>query len=87
MHSAVSKGAAEGQSFLQYVEFLSQKGYVPPDGKGWVDHIRERGNEANHEIKIMSVDDAQSLIQFTEMLLKLVFEFPKKVPPKPPGKT
>ncbi len=49
---------------------------------GWVDHIRERGNEANHEITIMSADDAQSLIQFTEMLLKLVFEFPKKMPVK-----
>jgi Domain of unknown function (DUF4145) len=83
MHIAVTKGAKEGESFLQYVEFLSQKGYVPPDGKGWVDHIRERGNEANHEIKIMSADDAQSLIQFSEMLLKLVFEFPKKVPVKP----
>ena len=83
MHIAVSKGAEEGKSFLQYVEFLSQKGYVPPDGKGWVDHIRERGNEANHEIKIMSADDAESLIQFSEMLLKLVFEFPKKVPIKP----
>src|SRR2546428_1800597 len=74
MHIAVEKGAPEGQTFLQYVEYLSEKGYVPPDGKGWVDYIRKKGNEANHEIKIMSVGDASDLITFSEMLLKFVYE-------------
>jgi len=54
MNIAVSKGAAEGLSFIEYVEYLSIKNYVPPGGKEWVDHIRTKGNEANHEIKIMS---------------------------------
>jgi hypothetical protein len=76
MHIAVSKGAAEGKSFVEYVEFLSSKGYVPPDAKGWVDHIRTKGNEANHEIVIMSEEEAKDLIAFVEMLLKLIFEFP-----------
>jgi DNA-directed RNA polymerase subunit RPC12/RpoP len=49
MHVAVSKGAMENQSFIEYVEFLSSKGYVPPDAKVWVDHIRTKGNEANHQ--------------------------------------
>ena len=80
MHLAVEKGAPTGKSFLEYVEYLAQKGYVPPDGKGWVDHIRKKGNEANHEIKIMAEADAQDLIAFSEMLLKFVFEFPAKVP-------
>ena len=85
MHLAVEKGASEGKSFLQYVEYLSDKGYVPPDGKGWVDYIRTKGNEANHEIKIMSRDDAKDLITFSEMLLKFVYEFPAKVKPPPPA--
>jgi len=83
MHIAVAKGAPTNKSFLEYVEYLSDKNYVPPDGKGWVDYIRTKGNEANHEIKIMSVDDAKDLITFSEMLLKFVYEFPAKV--KPPG--
>jgi Domain of unknown function (DUF4145) len=83
MHIAVTKGADAGRSFISYVEFLSDKGYVPPDGKGWVDHIREKGNEANHEIKIMAAGDAESLIQFLEMLLKFIYEFPKRVPARP----
>jgi Domain of unknown function (DUF4145) len=76
MHVAVSKGAKEGKNFIDYVEFLSTKGYVPPDAKGWVDHIRTKGNEANHEIVIMSEEEAKDLISFAEMLLKLVYEFP-----------
>jgi hypothetical protein len=85
MHLAVEKGAPQGKNFLEYVEYLAQKGYVPPDGKGWVDHIRKKGNEANHEIKIMSEADAKDLIAFSEMLLKFVYEFPSKVPPPPPA--
>jgi hypothetical protein len=85
MHIAVEKGADKGKSFLEYVDYLSQKGYVPPDGKGWVDHIRTKGNEANHEIKIMSPADAGDLISFAEMLLKFVYEFPAKM--KPPSPT
>lgn len=81
MHLAVAKGASAGKSFLEYVEHLSAQGYVPPDGKGWVDHIRSKGNEANHEIKIMTDIDAQDLLAFSEMLLKFVYEFPAKVVP------
>lgn len=82
MNIAVARGASEGKKFIEYVEFLSEKGFVPPDGKGWVDHIREKGNDATHEIKIMSRPDAEDLITFSEMLLKFIFEFPSRVPKK-----
>ncbi|MGB2862249.1 MAG: DUF4145 domain-containing protein [Sedimentisphaerales bacterium] len=83
MHIAVEKGAKEGIHFIEYVEYLSKSGYVPPDGKGWVDHIRKKGNEANHEITIMSKGDALDLISFSEMLLRFIYEFPMRIPPKP----
>lgn len=76
MHIAVAKGDDSGKSFIEYVEYLSAKGYVPPDAKTWVDHIRTKGNEANHEIVIMSEEEAKDLISFSEMLLKLIYEFP-----------
>lgn len=78
MHIAVSKGATENGSFVGYVEFLAAKSYVPPDAKEWVDHIRQRSNEANHEIVLMQREDAEELVQFSEMLLKMIFEFPAR---------
>jgi hypothetical protein len=83
MHAAVEKGASAGESFLEYVDYLANKGFVPPDGKAWVDYIREKGNEANHEIMLMNKNDAETLISFTEMLLRFIYEFPRRVPQKP----
>jgi hypothetical protein len=76
MHIAVSKGATPGESFVSYVEFLAQKNYIPPDARDWVDHIRTKSNEANHEITIMSKEDAEELLSFSEMLLKVIYQFP-----------
>jgi len=80
MHIGVEQGAKDGEGFLCYVNDLSEQGYVPPNGKHWVDHIRKKGNEANHEIVLMERDDVKDLILFIEMLLKFIYEFPKMVP-------
>jgi hypothetical protein len=82
MHIAVQKGAKEGLNFQQYVEYLNSQHFIPPDGKEWVDHIRAKGNEANHEIVIMKKGDAEDLITFIEMLLKFIYEFPSRVKAK-----
>ena len=76
MHIAVSKGASPDLTFLKQVEFLAENHYIPPDAKDWVDHIRTTGNEANHEIVIMKREDAEDLLEFMEMLLKFIYQFP-----------
>lgn len=82
MHIAVSKGASEGLKFIEYVEYLAENNYIPPDAKDWVDHIREKGNEANHEITIMTKIEAEELLSFMEMLLKVIYEFPARIKKK-----
>jgi Domain of unknown function (DUF4145) len=85
MHIAVAKGAPKNKAFTDYVDYLASQHYVPPDAKDWVDHIRKKGNEANHEIDIMPRSDAQELLDFIGMLLTLIYQFPatmrKKHPP------
>jgi len=83
MHIAVAVGAAEGLNFIDYVKYLSDEGYVPPNGKQWVDHIRRKGNEANHEIVLMGQTDSNELLVFIGMLLKFIYEFPNMVPTAP----
>jgi hypothetical protein len=80
MNIAVQQGAGEGLKFIEYVNFLAEKGFVPPNGKHWVDHIRKKGNEATHEIAIMTDQDAKDLISFIEMLLRFIYEFPSMIP-------
>ncbi len=76
MNIGVQEGAEEGRSFVYYIDFLADKGFIPPNGRAWVDHIRKKGNEATHEISLMTGVDASELVTFTEMLLKFIYEFP-----------
>jgi hypothetical protein len=80
MNAAVAQGAKQSEPFVTYVQFLADNGYVPPKGKHWVDHIRKKSNEANHEIALMTKTDAEQLITFTEMMLKFIYELPASVP-------
>jgi hypothetical protein len=82
MHVAVSLGANPGDPFINYVQYLADNHYVPPGAKGWVDHIRKKRNEANHEISLMQQGDAEELLAFVQMLLKVIYEFPASVQKK-----
>ncbi len=83
MNIAVELGAQEGLPFIEYVKYLSDNGYVPPNGKHWVDHVRRKGNEAAHEISLMTANDARELLTFVEMLLRFIYEFPSMIPVSP----
>ena len=80
MHVAVEKGAGANQPFITYVEYLVANHYAPAGSEAWVDYIRTQGNEANHEIKIMTEQDAQAIINLTTQLLRNVYELPASVP-------
>jgi len=79
MHIAVEKGAEPGLPFIGYVNFLEENHYVPPDSRSWVDRIRVRSNEANHEIEIMTQTDAENLITFIEIILRFLYETPSLI--------
>lgn len=80
MNIAVSEGADEGAGFKYYVKYLADEGHIPPKATAWVDHIRDRGNDANHEITIMGREDVERLIRFSEMLLRIMYEYPSRDP-------
>jgi hypothetical protein len=40
------------------------------------DDIRDKGNEANHEIRIVSEDEAQRALYFTGLVLQLIYSAP-----------
>ena len=74
MNLAVLEKAKENQSFVAYVDYLVTNGFVPPKGREWVSKIRDKGNEATHEIKEMSKDEAADIVKLVEMLLRFNFE-------------
>jgi hypothetical protein len=81
MNIAVQHGAQQGKGFIEYVDYLAENGFVPPNGRVWVDQIRKKGNEATHEIPQVTEVDARQILTFVEMLLKFIYEFPSMVNP------
>lgn len=79
MHVAVSLGAEENRKFAEYVNYLDDNHYITPNAKAWVEPLRKYGNEATHQIVIMDEEKAAQLLDFAEMLLKIVYEFPAKI--------
>ncbi len=77
MNISVSEGADKNKTFAYYVDYIVEKHL--PKAKDWIDHIREKGNEATHEIEIMTETDAKRLIEFSEMLLRVIYEYPASV--------
>lgn len=76
MNTAVAKGANEGEHFVSYVQYLKDKAYIAPDAEPWVKHIKDKGNEANHEIRAVDEADAKRLMALTQQLLISVYELP-----------
>jgi len=42
-------------------------------------HIRNKGNEVTYEIPSMSREGATGLLDFTEILLRFIYEIPEKM--------
>jgi len=74
MHVAADKGAKEGESFVAYLTYLEEQGYVTPPMKGWVDLIRQHGNKSTHKLDSPEQKRARSTVMFTAELLRLVYE-------------
>jgi hypothetical protein len=78
MNVAVAKGAGAGKTFQTSVDHLAETHIITPDMEPWVDEIRKIGNEADHEIALTTKEQAEDLVTFLGMLLKIVYEYPAR---------
>ena len=79
MHIAVEHGAEGNKSFQYYVNFLQEKGFVPPNANAWIDAIRKMANKSVHELEIWKKEDAEKIGKFLMYLLVFVYELPASV--------
>ncbi len=79
MHVAIDLGADDNLKFIEYVNYLNDKHFVSVKSHNWVDQIRKYGNKATHELEVNSQQDAQMILKFCEMLLKMNYEYPLEI--------
>lgn len=56
---AVAQGTKAGETYLSHVDHVATTAFIPPSGCGWVYHIRMKGNDANHELKLAATPHLQ----------------------------
>ena len=74
-NTAIYFDAKDGQSFVSYVDYLVDNGYVPEKSKEWIDTIRTEGNKATHDKTSMNKENATKIMGFVQMLLIINFKF------------
>lgn len=83
MNIAVDKGAKQGLEFAAYVDWLRAEDWAPKGSETLLKYVKDRGNEANHQIVAKKQDEAERVLRLTELLLRNMFEFASLVPPEP----
>jgi transcription elongation factor Elf1 len=76
MHVAVDLGATGDPTFQQCIDFLKENRHITARADKWVVTIKDYGNIANHDIKLINKEQAEVLLKFTEMFLKTNYEYP-----------
>lgn len=74
MYVGVDKGAPEGQSFVSYLNYLEEKGYITPTIKEWADRIRQFGNLSTHNLDPPDESRTKATFRFTMVLLRIIYE-------------
>ena len=73
---------AEGGSLKTQIDFLADKGILPPIMKEWAHEVRKLGNENAHPEpggKGTSPKDAKDVVEFLGFLLRLTYNLPEEI--------
>ena len=76
MHVAVDKGDIAGRTFVQYITYFSDNGFIGSKNEEWVDKIRTIGNKYVHQLDEATTEDAEKVILFIKQLLGNLYEMP-----------
>ena len=79
MNISCELGASEGLNFVNYIDYLERNNHIPSKATPWIDKIRLLGNAGTHKMENRSREDAELSIQFTSILLKIIYEMPGRL--------
>lgn len=76
MVTACAEGDSEGKSFLEYVDYITNKVLNFPRAKTHIDRIRVIANDATHKIAFVAQSDAQTAIEVVTYMLDTIYPLP-----------
>lgn len=84
-HIAVAHGLPEkldngrAPNFYAALNHLEEEGVFTKRMRPWVDRVKDVGNEVNHELVVVTKDEAMDVAEFTRQLIHLAYELPAMI--------
>ena len=79
MHVAADQTGTKPQSYQKAVTALHDNGVIASKMVDWVSHVKDVGNDANHDLDPVSEEEAMRVLLLVETLLSVVYEAPKRI--------
>lgn len=82
LQAALRNTDAKGHNLKQEIDFLADKGILPPILQEWAHNLRELGNDTAHpriETAETSAKDASDIVHFLDFFLEYLYDLPKRI--------
>jgi hypothetical protein len=84
-HEKTSK--AKDAAFQDHLKALYDSEHLAKGQRDWIDAIKDSAGKGIHDLEILSPDEAKSIFEFTQMMLKILYTYPAIMPaPRPNNK-
>lgn len=67
-------------TFQTHLKALYESDYLAKGQRDWIDAIRDSAGKGIHDLEIITPDEAKSIFEFTQMMLKILYEYPTLKP-------
>jgi hypothetical protein len=83
MACACDQGDKDGESFVHYVDYITNTVLAYPKAKAAINQIRTIGNDANHVVTFVTEPEAETAMKIITYMLDTLYAFPEAhtVPP------
>lgn len=78
-HISKEQGSPKS-TFNEAIGYLETEGHITKQMKPTLDWIRQKGNEAAHDLVVFCEADALLVMDFTANLLRNVYDYPRRIP-------
>lgn len=76
MAVACREGAADGEPFVEYVDYIVTSVLTFPKARAAIDQLRKIGNEANHSLAFVGRDEAKRAMDVVTYMLNTIYDIP-----------
>ncbi|HLO98472.1 MAG TPA: DUF4145 domain-containing protein [Fimbriimonas sp.] len=73
-------GTKRDDTFQNHLKALYDSELLAKGQRDWIDSIKDSAGKGIHDLEIIKRDEAESIFEFTQMMLKIMYDYPARKP-------